>query len=251
MDAKGMVPSGVRVRLQARHFVMSGGAIGTPALLLRSRAPDPHGRLGKRTFLHPTVVSAAIMPEPVDGFAGAPQTIYSDHFLEVAPADGPLGYKLEAPPLHPVLFSTTTQGFGAEHQALLKEFRHAHALIALLRDGFHPQSQGGAVKLRGDGSPVLDYPLNDVVFDGARRALATMAEIQFAAGARRVVAVHEHCKGWNNWASTFGARPGPLSLIDICAVSSPTSPVVTVRSRGKGCSLIASTLLRMILKTTC
>ena len=209
LDAKGMHPSGIRVRLRARHFVLSGGAIGTPALLLRSRAPDPHGRLGRRTFLHPTVVSAAIMPEPVDGFAGAPQTIYSDHFLEVAPVDGPLGYKLEAPPLHPVLFSTTTQGFGAEHQALLREFRHAQALIALLRDGFHAQSEGGSVKLRGDGSPVLDYPLNDVVFDGTRRALATMAEIQFAAGARRVVAVHEDCKGWNNWAE---AKAGIAAL---------------------------------------
>ncbi|MBL8486057.1 MAG: GMC family oxidoreductase [Rhodocyclaceae bacterium] len=209
MDAQGMHPSGVRLRLKARHFVLAGGAIGTPALLLRSRAPDPYGRLGKRTFLHPTVVSAAIMPEAVDGYAGAPQTIYSDHFLEVAPVDGPLGYKLEAPPLHPVLFSTTTQGFGAEHLALLKEFRHAHALIALMRDGFHPRSEGGVVKLRGDGSPVLDYPLNDVVFDGARRALATMAEIQFAAGARRVVAVHEDCKGWDTWAE---ARAGIAAL---------------------------------------
>jgi choline dehydrogenase-like flavoprotein len=40
--------------LRAAHFVLAGGAINTPALLLRSQAPDPHGLLGKRTFLHPT-----------------------------------------------------------------------------------------------------------------------------------------------------------------------------------------------------
>ncbi|MBL8492196.1 MAG: GMC family oxidoreductase, partial [Rhodocyclaceae bacterium] len=209
LDSQGIRPTGVRVTVRARHFVLSGGAIGTPALLIRSRTPDPHGRLGRRTFLHPTVVSAAIMPERVDGYAGAPQTIYSDHFLESGAIDGPLGYKLEAPPLHPVLFSTTTQGFGTEHQTLLKQFVHAQALIALMRDGFSAPSEGGVVRLRGDGSPTLDYPLNDAVFDGARRALATMAEIQFSAGAKRVVAVHEDCKGWNNWSE---ARSGIAAL---------------------------------------
>ena len=38
--------------------------------------------------------------------------MYTDHFLEVAPVDGPIGYKLEAPPLHPVIASTTLPGFG-------------------------------------------------------------------------------------------------------------------------------------------
>ena len=60
-----------------------------------------------------------------------------------------------------------------------------------MRDGFHPQAPGGQVKLRGDGSAVLDYPLTDFVMDGARRALLAMAEIQFAAGAREVLPVHE------------------------------------------------------------
>ena len=78
-----------------------GGAIGSPALLLRSGLPDPYGRVGKRTFLHPTLISAAMMPYEVRGYAGAPQSVYSDHFLTVDPIDGPVGYKLEVPPLHP------------------------------------------------------------------------------------------------------------------------------------------------------
>ena len=52
-----------------------------------------------------------------------------------------------------------------------------------MRDGFHVDSDGGRVLLQSDGTPVLDYPLNAYFWDGARRALATMAEIQFAAGA--------------------------------------------------------------------
>jgi choline dehydrogenase-like flavoprotein len=45
--------------------------------------------------------------------------------------------------------------------------------------------------MRDDGSPVLDYPLDAFVLDGARRAFAAMAEIQFAAGARTVTVGHE------------------------------------------------------------
>ena len=199
LDDSGLQPTGRRSVVRARHYVLAGGAINTPALLLRSEAPDPHGLIGTRTFLHPTVVSASVHEEQIDGFDGAPQTIYSDHFLDSVPIDGPLGFKLEAPPLHPVLFSTTMQGFGRQHASQMRDFRHTHALLALLRDGFHPLSRGGRVELRSDGSPVLDYPLDETVFEGVRRGLLTMAEIQFAAGARAVVPVHERAGSYGSW----------------------------------------------------
>ena len=75
LDAAGARPTGHTLRVRARHTVLAGGAINTPALLLRSQAPDPSGQLGKRTFLHPTLVSAALFPQRVDGSAGAPQTV--------------------------------------------------------------------------------------------------------------------------------------------------------------------------------
>jgi len=199
LDRDGLTPSGVAIEIRARHYLACGGAINTPALLLRSQAPDPYALLGKRTFLHPTVISAALFEQQVNGFEGAPQSVYSDHFLETHPIDGPLGYKLEAPPLHPVLFSTTMQGFGTHHAAMMKQFSHAHALLALLRDGFAEQSAGGTVALNHDGSPRLDYPLNGFIWDGVRRALLSMAEIQFAAGAKSVHPVHEMATGYSNW----------------------------------------------------
>jgi choline dehydrogenase-like flavoprotein len=81
-------------------------------------------------------------------------------------------------------------------------------LLALLRDGFHPHSQGGEVKLRGDGSPSLDYPLNEYVMEGGRRALLAMAEIQFAAGAREVLPVHELANPYTSWAQARDAIHG-------------------------------------------
>jgi len=191
MDARGTTPTPTRIAIRARAYVISGGAIGTPALLLRSGEPDPYNVLGRRTFLHPAVVSAAVMPDYVDGFSGAPQTIYSDQFLEGALPEGPIGFKLEAPPIHPLLTATTLPNHGLLHAQNMREFRHLHVLIALLRDGFHPQSEGGTVRLADDDTPVLDYPLNDYLWNGARRAMAAMAEIQFAAGAQSVTPVHD------------------------------------------------------------
>ena len=184
----------------AKHFVLAAGAINSAALLLRSNAPDPHGRLGRRTFLHPVVMSAAIMSQKVEAWAGAPQTIYTDHFLGTQPIDGPMGFKLEAPPLHPVIFASTVFGYGQEQAAMLAQFPHTHVLLALLRDGFHEEAAGGQVKLRGDGSAELDYPLTDFVMAGARRALLAMMEIQFAAGARQVLPMHESARPCNSWA---------------------------------------------------
>ena len=212
----GAQAAGPGTSITARHVVVAGGAINSPALLMRSKAVDPHGVLGTRTFLHPVVLSAATFKQRVEGWSGAPQTLYSDHFLDVDPIDGPIGYKLEAPPVHPIIFSLTVTGFGAEQAAALKQFPHTHALLALLRDGFHPLSVGGKVGLRSDGSPELDYPLNDFVMDGARRALLSMAEIQFAAGARTVTPSHELASPYVTWAD---ARAGIAAL--------PMTPLLT------------------------
>jgi len=202
--------TGAPTRIVARHYVVAGGAINSPALLERSKAPDPHGLLGKRTFLHPVVVSAATFAQNVNGWAGAPQTIYSDHFLETQPVDGAIGYKLEVPPILPVLFASTLPGFGQAQADMLKNFPDTHSMLALLRDGFHAQSPGGSVTLRADGTPVLDYPLTDFVMEGARRAFLSMAEIQFAAGARTVMPVHEMAVSFTSWAQArdgIGALP--------------------------------------------
>ncbi len=199
LDGPGVRTTGKRVRVRAKHYVAAAGAIGSPALLIRSGAPDPYRTLGRRTFLHPTVISAAVMPHRVEGHAGAPQTVFSDHFLEQAAVDGPIGFKLEVPPLHPALFGMTLPGIGAPHAALMELFPHAQVLIALLRDGFHPASRGGIVGLRADGSPVLSYPLTPVLWDAVRRALLAMAEIQFAAGAKQILPVHERARPYSSW----------------------------------------------------
>jgi choline dehydrogenase-like flavoprotein len=191
MDERCVAPNGRSITVKAKHYVLAGGGINSPALLMRSDAPDPDKRVGKRTFLHLTSFSAALFDRVINPFYGAPQSIYSDHFQWTDGTTGQMSYKLEVPPLQPALASTLLGGFGQENAARMAQLPNTHMMLALMRDGFHPGSPGGSVELRGDGSPVLDYQVSSYAWDGIRRAYHSMAEIQFAGGAKAVMPVHE------------------------------------------------------------
>jgi choline dehydrogenase-like flavoprotein len=200
LDARGVRPTGRSVTVHARHVVASGGGINTPGLLLRSKLPDPYATLGKRAFTHVVNSSSALMPEVVDGFQGAPQSVYSEHFLFRDGLTGKAGYQLEAAPLYPVL-AMSILGRGG-HDALTEwspNYRHAQSLIALVRDGFHEGSPGGTVEIRGDGSPVLDYPVTDYLWEALYDAYLRMAEVQFAAGAKAVMPIHTDAHSYPSW----------------------------------------------------
>ncbi|KAA5835634.1 GMC family oxidoreductase [Pseudomonas chlororaphis] len=194
MDERCVAPTGRTIKVKARHYVLAGGGINSPALLLRSDAADPHKRLGKRTFLHLVNFSAGQFDQVINPFYGAPQSIYSDHFQWLDGTTGKMSYKLEVPPLQPALAATLLGGFGSQSALNMRQLPHTHAMLALLRDGFHPDSSGGSVELRGDGSPVLDYQVSDYAWDGLRRAFHSMAQIQFAGGARAVMPMHSDAR---------------------------------------------------------
>ena len=200
MNAALTRADGQRIDVRGKHVVLAGGAINSPALLLRSGVPDPHGLIGKRTFLHPVNMSSAQFDKPINGFYGAPQSIYSDQFQWTDGTSGPMGFKLEVPPMQPSIASTLLGGHGIASLQRMHKLSHSNLILALLRDGFHEQSTGGSVILRDDGTPVLDYPLNDYLWDGVRRAYMAMGEIQFAAGAIGVAPVHSRGEFSTSWA---------------------------------------------------
>ena len=196
----GTTPTGVTVTIRARHFIAAGGAINTPALLLRSGLPDPHELLGKHTLIHPVVLSLAQFDERIDPFYGAPQSIASDHFQWKDGATGPMGYKLEVPPIFPGIGAGVLNTFGDALRQEMATLAHTNAALALLRDGFVEQSPGGQVRLADDGSPLLDYDLSDYVWDGVRRAWMSMVELQVAAGAKQARVAHVDARYHKNWS---------------------------------------------------
>src|SRR5581483_352921 len=63
IDGKTWRPTGRRVTLRPKICVLAGGAINSPAILLRSGLPE--GGVGKRTFLHPVVAVVAEHDDPI------------------------------------------------------------------------------------------------------------------------------------------------------------------------------------------
>ncbi len=243
LGSDGRTPTGVEITVKARHFVAAGGAINTPALLLRSRTPDPHERLGLRTFIHPVCLSVAVMPERTDPYYGAPQSIASDQFQWRDGVTGPAGYKLEAPPMFPGISAAAINSIGPRLREDMALLPYSSSMIALLRDGFVPESPGGRVRLAGDGSPILDYEMNGYLWDGVRRAWLSMAEAQFAAGAVRVRTAHVDAHDYVSWRQAreaiaqlplkkFRATLFSAHLMGGCAMSDdPRRGVVNSRGR--------------------
>ncbi len=205
LEPNGVKKTGVTIRIRARHFILAAGGLASPGILLRSSVPDPYRRIGRRTFLHPVVLSRALFEQQVDPYHGAPQSAQCDHFLFPNGAVGRMGFRIEALPLHPVLWSATLPAVGERHARWMGELPHTNCLAALLRDGFDSGSQGGHVWLDDFRHAHLSYPFTDYVWNGVRRAWLAMAEIQFAAGARTVMPVHADARPYARYSEARSA----------------------------------------------
>ncbi|MBX7098890.1 MAG: GMC family oxidoreductase [Myxococcaceae bacterium] len=182
-------PSGRTLTVKAKAFAVSGGAINSPALLLRSGL-DGGGLVGRRTWLHPVVMMMAQFDEKVEAFSGAPQSVYSHHFIDRGP--GKVGFFLEVPPVHPMLASVVATVVGRQAQTLLSSLPYLNVCIAISVDGLLPQETGGTVKLRSGAynRVSFNYDLRAEHFEAFKTACEEMARIQFAAGAKKVMSLH-------------------------------------------------------------
>jgi len=186
LDAEGIGLTGKKLVVKAKRFVTSGGAINSPALLLRSGITD--GPVGERTFLHPVVASGAFYEEAIHPYRGAPQSAASHHF---AHRQDDVGFFLEAVPWYPSLSASAVPGFGSAHLDFMKHASHTALHIAIAIDGFHDDVPGGRVTLRSSGMPVVDYPIPAKLWSTFRFAQKRLAEAQLASGATEVHTLHD------------------------------------------------------------
>lgn len=182
-------PSGVTLTVQAKVTVLAGGAINTPALLLRSGI-DANGRTGMRTFLHPAVPGVGLHEERIEPFVGSPQYVHSDQFVDRGPDK--MGMLLEGAPAFPLLVGSHASSFGAEKQALMDDLPHLSITAALLHDGFDlsDYDEGAYVTLREGGLPRVDYKWTRRLSEGLREGIRNTLRCQLAGGAKQVMSSH-------------------------------------------------------------
>ena len=189
LDPATQRPTGKKLKVTAKVTAVCGGALNSPAILLRSGL-DGGGKVGKRTWLHPVVLMMALFEEKVEAFSGAPQSVYSHHFIDRGP--GKIGYFLEVPPVHPMLGATVGTGIGAPLMDLMKQLPHLQVCLAITVDGLLPEEQGGTVKLKDGAYSRLsfNYDLGPANWEAFRDSCKEMAKVQFAAGAKKVMSLH-------------------------------------------------------------
>jgi choline dehydrogenase-like flavoprotein len=171
----------VRVTVRAPRVVVAAGGIHSPALLLRSGLSLP--QIGRNLYIHPTTATVGMYRDRVEAWHGPPQTIICSEFTAV---DGQLGFRLEAAPAHPGLLGFALPWTSArDHRRLVQRCAHGSAIIVLSRD-----SNSGSVRVRRDGSAIIDYAPDKRSQAILARGMAEAGRVHFAAGADEVITFH-------------------------------------------------------------
>ena len=185
----------VRITVKAKRVVVAGGAIQTPALLLRSGLKHPH--LGRHLHLHPTVVVGARYPHAMHSWHGPSMSVVNDTYTQLHGTN--FGAKLETPPTHPGLLSMVLPWLsGRQHHELLRDADHLGSFIVLTRD-----RDGGRVTIDKNGAPLIDYTLSDFDRSNMLEGVRAAAQIHVAAGAEMVYLPH-------NTVPTLHTKDGTL-----------------------------------------
>jgi choline dehydrogenase-like flavoprotein len=162
-----------RFRVRARAVVAACGTLHTPLLLMASGITSPH--LGRHITLHPSARVLARFDDRVDGWDGAMQSVYSDHFA----AEGITLVGVYTPVN---MLAASLPGVGPSHRELVKLIPHLGVFGALVHD-----QGGGQIRppLRGREG-LLTYEMAPPDLAALRRSMTILGEIALAAGAREL-----------------------------------------------------------------
>lgn len=163
-------------RIRAGTIVLAAGAIGTPALLLRSRLTGLPRGIGERFTCHPAHILAAVHPHEITNDVGHPKSFFLDRAVEE-------GFVLESCMYFPFTTAKNLAGFGADHSALMRAYRRLQMILVLACDKAVP---GNRVTVDRDGKAVVHYRFTPETIAALVRATRASARIFFAAGAQRV-----------------------------------------------------------------
>ncbi|HEV7128329.1 MAG TPA: FAD-dependent oxidoreductase [Ktedonobacterales bacterium] len=192
--------TGARHRLvvRAAAVVVAGGAIESPALLLRSGLKNPN--IGRHLRLHPVSSLAGYYAEPIASWQGSLQTVYSEQFARLR---GGHGLRFELVPAHPGLLGLVTPWDGGmAHKRQMLRAPYAASFIALTRD-----TGEGSISLNQQGDPILHYWPNAVDQGLLVRGIQELARIAVAGGAVAVASLHTPLLQ----LEAEGGRPGAVS----------------------------------------
>jgi len=174
--ARGVVArsdDGHTLTVRARAVVIACGSIMTPLVLGSQGLGGSSGQLGKNLSIHPACGLLAEFEEQILPWKGIPQG-YAIHELH----DEGILYEGAYVPLE--MSMSMTQLIGPELIRLAESFDHVSSFGFMVED----TSRGSVREIAGQ--PVIQYWLHDKDVAHIKRGIDVLAQIYFAAGAKRV-----------------------------------------------------------------
>jgi choline dehydrogenase-like flavoprotein len=170
--------------VEAASVVVAGGAIESPALLLRSGIGGPAA--GRHLRLHPASLVAGAYEQPIEGWIGQIQSALSDRFTT---CEGEYGFLIEATTVAPaiVAMSLPWQDGRSHKQLIAGKLRHLAPFVSVARD--HGEGQ---VVIDSHGRAVTRWSFDDELDARMfRRAMVELAKLHRAAGASEILTFYQ------------------------------------------------------------
>jgi len=174
--ARGIVArtaDGHLLTIRARAVVVACGSIMTPLVLEQQGLAAASGQLGKNLSIHPACGTLAEFDEQILSWKGIPQ----GYSIEELHDEGIL-YEGATVPFEMTMSMTSL--IGPELTRLAESYDHVASFGFMVED----TSRGSVSSVMGQ--PVIRYWLSDRDVAHIKRGLDVLAQVYFAAGARRV-----------------------------------------------------------------
>lgn len=175
-DINGLrIPASSTLTLHARNVVLSAGALGSPAILLRSGVNNH--QIGRGIVLHPSMPIIGLFDGIVDALKGTEASVYvGDRLLSD-------GYALESMSDQPLYAALMSPGPPMHAFEMVRSYRHLAGFGVMLIDTPSPDNR---LTLDQYGEPVIHYALSESDKARFRHGIAEAIRIMFLAGAKQV-----------------------------------------------------------------
>ena len=167
--------AGERVVIHARRIILSAGALGSPAILLRSGVGN--GQIGRGVVLHVSMPIMGLFDHTIDALQGTQASVFVDDKLISE------GYALESMSDQPLYAALMSPGPPLHTFQMIKSYRKLAGFGVMLIDTPSPENR---VTLDARGEPLIEYTLSEPDKLRFRRGVAEAVRIMFLAGAKQV-----------------------------------------------------------------
>jgi choline dehydrogenase-like flavoprotein len=169
------IAPGTSVTIWARQVILSAGALGSAAILLRSKVPND--QIGRGAVLHTSMPVMGLFDHTIDALSGTQASVFVDDFL------GTEGFALEAMSAEPLYAAIMSPGPPRHSFEMLVNYRNLAGFGVMLIDTPSPENR---VTLDGSGEPQIQYTLSETDKQRFRRGVAVAVRAMFRAGAKKV-----------------------------------------------------------------